>query len=441
LYSAEMQQLEIQIFGSIFLDSTLTKEVLAAVPIDAIRGDVRHRNLYRMMRQLDEKGIEVNLTTITTYFQKNLENIGGLVYLTEMAGSVASTSTLQFHIQQLLEFNARIQAIGLFNEFKQRFEDPLSGNFEEILDEFEQKSLEIRPKIQRQDQTIQNITGWYENLVLKSNDPALALGLMTGWKDIDRMTLGFQRSDLIVVGARTSMGKSAFAIETALRVSQRGYKVAIFSLEMNIEQIYNRMIGNLAHITLQQLRMGNLHNGQLEKIAEHMNTISKIHLDDSRAVTAEYICSEMRRLKRHEGIDLVIIDYLQEIKEPFERSDNTGSALHRVCQKIRAAAQACDCSVIGLSQVKREVEQRANKRPMTSDLSGSAAIEAVADVIIMLYRDEYYNPGTDERGILEVNVAKQRNGPVGVAKLNYDKDYQKITGKGGDSHAEQVVGV
>jgi replicative DNA helicase len=131
----------------------------------------------------------------------------------------------------------------------------------------------------------------------------------------------------------------------------------------------------------------------------------------------------------------VIIDYLQEIKEPSERNDNTGSALHRVCQKIRQAAKDCDCAVIGLSQVKREVEQRANKRPMTSDLSGSAAIEAVADTIILLYRDEYYNPDTSDRGVIEVNVAKQRNGPTGLIKMRYDKDYQRITGKGDEQYA------
>jgi replicative DNA helicase len=225
------------------------------------------------------------------------------------------------------------------------------------------------------------------------------------------------------------MGKSAFANELAANVSRNGYKVAMFSLEMNKGQIYNRFVSSMAKIPLQDLRTGKIPPEKRDDISTVMSQISQITIDDTRGVTADYIASEMRRLKRQEGLDFVVIDYLQEIVEAAEKNDNTGSPLHRVCQKIRIAAKECDCFVLGLSQLKQDIDTRQNKRPMISDLSGSAAIAAVADGIILLYRDEYYDPETKEPGVLEVNLAKQRNGPTGLVKLNFDKTHQTITNR------------
>lgn len=428
--------LETQILGSIFLDPSLFKDVAARLPKEMFRLP-KNQKIYRMMLELDKRGVDISIENIAIKFTKHLESIGGFEYLSSLFGSVPTSRLVFQHVEQLIEFDARMKAVQLFEEFRERFIDPASGEFAEVLDELEQRTLAIRPKTAREDRQVENVIEWYEELVAKANDPTRAYGLMTGWEELDRMTLGFQRSDFIVVGARTSMGKSAFALEIAKRVSARGHIVAFYSLEMIIAQVYSRLIANLANIRLQSLRVGSLHDGQLTRISGYLDEIRRIHLDDTRGITAEYITSEMRRLKRQQGLDLVIIDYLQEIKEPNERNDNAGSGLHRVCQKIRAAAKECDCAVIGLSQVKREVENRQNKRPMTSDLSGSAAIEAVADGIILLYRDEYYNPDSSDNGIIEVNLAKQRNGPTGTIKMQYDKDYQKITSKG-DRFGQQM---
>lgn len=371
------------------------------------------------------------MVSIAALFPNDLERIGGLAYLTQLARSIPSVNAMEYYMQQLIEADARIRWNQTIEEYREKVLDPSAASFEELLDEFEQKALDIRPKKTRKNTAVDDLIGWYEDLVLKTQDPSRAFGLMTDYGELDRMTLGFQRADFFVVGARTSMGKSAFANEVALRVSKSGAKVAMFSLEMIKGQLYNRMISNLTGLSMQVIRVGNLTEGHLEMVARAMDRIRLIHIDDERGVTAEYITSEMRRLKRQEGLDIVIIDYLQEIKEQAERNDNSGSGLHRVCQKLRQAAKDCDCHVLGLSQVKREVEQRANKRPMTSDLSGSAAIEAVADGIILLYRDEYYNPETTDRGIIEVNLAKQRNGPTGIIKLDYNKHTQRITSRGG----------
>jgi len=427
-------QLERNILSCILHDGTLIDEAMTSLRKEMF-GHPYHRVLFRWFCELSADRLEIEATNIFTRYEKHMEKIGGITYLTGLAGdTLANFKLFPEHIQTMVEGYARNRALKLMQEFQPRFEDMSSGSFEVLLDEFERLSLEIRPQKSKQQTGVTSVVNWFERFVLKTQDSTLAFGLRTGWSDLDRMTLGFQRTDFIVVGARTSMGKSAFAIEVALRVSSFGYKVAIFSLEMTIEQIYNRMMANLAMVSMQAMRVGNVQPVQIESISSHLNAVSKIHIDDERGATAEYILSEMRRMKRQEGLDLVIIDYLQDVKEPAEKNDNTGSALHRIAQKIRAGAKECDCVVIGLSQLKQEVDTRNNKRPFTSDLAGSAGLANVADGIILLYRDEYYNPDTPDKGIIEVNVAKQRNGPTGLIRMKYDKSYQRITGKGDDPY-------
>lgn len=430
--------LEQNIVGSILKDPTLMMEAVVSLRADMFVNPY-HRNLFRMYEELYREGIVIDPVNILARYEKQMDTIGGFAYLRQLHSSVIFEHHFPDHVQRLVEAYSRAKALRLMNSFRPRFEDPSSGSFEETLDEFERLTLEVRPRKFHRDTGVKDVVEWYEQLVLKREDRTRAFGIMTGWQEIDRMTLGWQRTDLIVVGARTSMGKSAFALEIAMRASRRGHKVAIFSLEMTKAQNYNRMMANLAKVSMQSIRVGNLTDAQLEEISVQMDAITKIHIDDERNVTAEYITSEMRRLKRQEGLDLVLIDYLQEVVEPNERNDNGGSAMHRVCQKFRKAACDCDCAVVGLSQVKQEVEGRANKRPFVSDLFGGAAISAVADDIVLLYRDEYYNQDTDDRGVLEVNIAKQRNGPTGVVKMKYEKNYQRITGKGDQEHEQLAI--
>ncbi|CAH1215958.1 replicative DNA helicase [Paenibacillus sp. JJ-223] len=419
------ESLETEILGAFFLDPSLVSQVAVTIQ-PSIFTQPSHRNLMKMIQELHRQGKELSVTTITTVFEKHIAKAGGVSYLVQIREAAVTAANIEQNVRQLIEADARRKAMALVEEYKDKFADISAGSFEGILDEFEQKALDIRPKALQEDTRMDDIISWYEDLVLKVKDPNRALGIMTGWDALDRLTLGFQRTNLIVVGARTSIGKSAFANEVELRAAMRGFKVASFSLEMSKEQKYNRAISNLSGVTLQALRSGNLTEGHLEKISKNMDLVRRIHMDDSRGVTADYICSEMRRLKRQEGLDVVVVDYLQEVLEDAMANDNSGSALHRVCQKLRKAAKDCDCALIGLSQVKQEVDLRQNKRPFISDLSGSAAIAAVADDIIMLYRDEYYHPDTPDPGIMEVNLAKQRNGPTGMVKLRFNKETQRI---------------
>lgn len=272
------------------------------------------------------------------------------------------------------------------------------------------------------------VSDWYAWLEVIRADPSKAMGIPSGIFDLDRMTTGFHRHDLSVIGARTSMGKSAFMIECTLRITAKGYKTAIFSLEMTRKQILNRMIANLSSVPLQSVKTGDLNEAELKRIDNHKHLLPRVYIDDERGVSADYITDMMRVLKRKQGLDFVVVDYLQDIKELGEEHDNQGSALSRICRKLRKAALDCDCHVMALSQVKREVENRQDKRPLNSDLSGSTGIETSADVIGLLYRDEYYNQKTEKPGIIEVNFTKQRNGGVGRVELRYDKDIQRMYG-------------
>ncbi|PNQ78895.1 DnaB-like helicase C-terminal domain-containing protein [Paenibacillus sp. F4] len=272
-----------------------------------------------------------------------------------------------------------------------------------------------------------DVDEWSEYMLKLAEDPTLAYGLMTGLRPLDSITTGWHRQDFSVVGAWTSMGKTAFTIENVLRLNNAGYKCAMFSLEMIKRQIYTRMMANKLEVDLEQFRTGRLakHHYQ-ERMIREKEALKSIYVDDTRGISADYIVDVMRRLKRTQGLDFVVVDYLQDVKEHGEQNDNGGSALARVCRKLRASAKEMDCHVMGLSQVTRGVNERQDKRPLVSDLAGSTGIETSADVIALLYRDDYYNAASDKKGILEVNFAKQRNGKLGVVELAYDRTMQTI---------------
>lgn len=272
-----------------------------------------------------------------------------------------------------------------------------------------------------------DVDEWSEYMLRLAEDPTLAYGLMTGLRPLDAVTTGWHRQDFSVVGAWTSMGKTAFTIENVLRLNAAGYKCAMFSLEMIKRQIYTRMMANKLQVDLEQFRTGRLAKQHYEeRMMKERDSLKSIYVDDTRGISADYIVDVMRRIKRTQGLDFVVVDYIQDVKERGEQNDNGGSALARVCRKLRAAAKEMDCHVMGLSQVTRGVNERQDKRPMVSDLAGSTGIETSADVIALLYRDDYYNADSEKKGILEVNFAKQRNGKLGVVELDYNRTQQTI---------------
>lgn len=271
------------------------------------------------------------------------------------------------------------------------------------------------------------VDAYAERMMKIVADPSAAYGLMTGIIPMDIITTGWHRREFSVVGARTSMGKSAFMLENVNRLNDRGYKCAVFSLEMDNIPMYDRLMANKLQVNLKDYRFGRLAPNHYDQMLKRKNELSTIYIEDLRGIDSEYIADTMRRLKRTQGLDFVVVDYLQDVNEKVEGNDNQGSSLARVCRKLRKASKDCDCHVMGLSQVARAAEKQGDKRPTNSDLSGSTGIETSADVIALLYRDDYYNPNSDKKGVLEVNFTKQRNGEVGTVELKYDLRTQRIT--------------
>lgn len=273
---------------------------------------------------------------------------------------------------------------------------------------------------------MQDYEDFLEHLKQAKHNPASCAGLLTGLMDLDVITSGWQKQDLIVCGGRTSMGKSAFALQNVLNLAKNGHKCLYFSLEMSKRQVYSRLASSAYGMNLKLFR-GGLITDEYIDLLEHRDDFWKnILVDDTRAVSADYIAERMWEVKQQYGIDFVVVDYLQDIKETGETTDNQGSALARICRKLRKAAQECDVPVMGMSQVSRDVEKRNDKRPNNADLSGSTGIETSADIILLLYRDEYYNPSSKEPNIVEVLITKHRNGALGLVKLFYDKSTQQI---------------
>ena len=380
-----------------------------------------HASIFREMKKLDEAKL-LNIRNLAERMKSEYNT------LIELQGCVYSTSLIEEKVKQVKQLHLRNRLLftlqnSVLDLKEEQSADDVYRNVMKQLESFTTSDTGALLDTEKE------IRLYFEYMELIRSDPSKAFGLLTGISELDMLTSGFHRHDLSVVGARTSMGKSAFMIELVLRLEQKGYKCAIFSLEMTRKQIFNRMIANICKVPLKHIKHGKIDDVTYRMMKMQKDRLERIYVDDTRGVTAEYITDNMRMLKRKHGLDFVVVDYLQDVKERGEEQDNQGSALARICRKLRKGALDSDCHVMALSQVKREVENRNDKRPMNSDLSGSTGIETSADVIALLYRDEYYNPKTDKPGIIEVNFTKQRNGGVGRVELRYDKDIQRMYGQ------------
>lgn len=275
--------------------------------------------------------------------------------------------------------------------------------------------------------TAGDVEKWFQYIMEIADDPSKAFGMLTGLSSIDNILTGLHRQHFSVLGGYTSMGKTAIVIEMLLRMNASKYKCAMFSLEMSKRDLYNRMMANLMQVNSRDLKMGRLYKEQYQKIPNFKDQLKSLYIDDTRGLTADQICDKIKYLKRKQGLDFVVVDYIQDVGETGETNDNGGSAIARICRKLRKSALDEDCHVMGLSQVSRAIASREDKRPKISDLAGSTGIETSADVIMLAYRDEYYNSDTKFPGLVEMDIVKHRNGEIGRANLRFDKVTQKIS--------------
>jgi replicative DNA helicase len=396
-----------------------------------------HRMVFSAIGTLINGSKPADVITVFEHLQNQgkAEEIGGLAYLNSLAQYVPSASNIRRYAEIVRERSILRKLVAASDEISTNAFNPKGRPVAAILDESEQKIFNIGEEGARTKQGFQSMDTLVVDLLDRvqemADNPNDVTGVPTGFYDLDRMTAGFQAGDLIVLAARPSMGKTALAINIAEHVAlNEGLPVAVFSMEMGAAQLAVRIVGSIGRIDQGHLRTGKLSDEEwprLTEAIEKLRTIS-LHIDESAGLTSSELRANARRLSRQCGkLGLIVVDYLQLMSGSSSDGENRATELGEISRGLKMLARELQCPVIALSQLNRSVEQRPDKRPMMSDLRESGAIEQDADIIMFIYRDEYYTKDAcKEPGVAEVIIAKQRNGPTGVVKLAFLKNITKF---------------
>ena len=363
------------------------------------------------------------------------EEVGGLVYLNALAQFVPSASNIRRYAEIVRERSILRKLISASDEIATKAFNPQGMAIEKVLDEAEQKIFKIGEEGSRMKEGFQPMESLVVQLLDRvqemADNPVDVTGVPTGFADLDRMTSGLQAGDLVVLAARPSMGKTSFAVNIAEHVAlNEGLPVAIFSMEMGAAQLAVRIVGSIGRVNQGNLRTGKLTDEEwprLTEAIERLRTVS-LHIDETPGLTPTELRANARRLARQCGkLGLIVVDYLQLMSgSGSSGSDNRATELGEISRGLKMLAKELQCPVIALSQLNRSVEQRTDKRPMMSDLRESGAIEQDADIIMFIYRDDYYNKDSNEPNVAEVIIGKQRNGPTGTVKLYFQKSQTRF---------------
>jgi len=363
------------------------------------------------------------------------QDAGGLAYLNALAQSVPSAANMRRYAEIVRERAVLRKLIAASDEIATNAFNPQGRQVSQILDEAEGKIFKIGEETSRGKQGFFSMDQLAVELIdrvteLAENGAEDVTGVRTGFYDLDRNTAGLQPGDLIVLAARPSMGKTAFALNIAENVAVgEGLPCVVFSMEMGASQLALRMVGSQGRIDQQHLRTGRLDNDEWGRLTEAVERLSKasVFIDETPALTGPELRARARRQARICGqLGLIVIDYLQLMSGSGGDGENRATEIGEISRGLKALAKELHCPVIALSQLNRSVETRTDKRPMMSDLRESGAIEQDADVIMFIYRDEYYNKESKEPGVAEIIIAKQRNGPVGTVKLSFLRQWTKF---------------
>jgi replicative DNA helicase len=362
--------------------------------------------------------------------QGKSDDVGGLVYLNALAQYVPSTGNIRRYAEIVRERSILRQLVSTSDDIATSAFNPKGRSVASILDEAEQKIFNIGEEGSRMKRGFQEMGTLVVNLMDRvqemADNPNDITGVPTGFYDLDRMTSGLQGGDLVVLAARPSMGKTAFAINIAEHVAMNeGLPVAVFSMEMGAAQLAVRIVGSIGRIDQGHLRTGKLTDEEWPRLTEAIEKLRDIslHIDETAGLTAAELRASARRLARSCGkLGLIVVDYLQLMSGSASDNENRATELGEISRGLKMLAKELGCPVIALSQLNRSVETRPDKRPMMSDLRESGAIEQDADIIMFIYRDDYYTKeASKEPGVAEIIIAKQRNGPTGMVKLAFLK--------------------
>ncbi len=393
-----------------------------------------HREIFGAIGHLIGAGKPADVITVNEHLERSgkAEACGGIAYLNSLAQSVPSAANLRRYAEIVRERSVLRKLISASDDIATQAFNPQGRPVSLILDEAESLIFKIGEEGQRNAQGFVGIDRLMAALIdrvneLAENGAEEVTGVRAGFYDLDKMTAGLQKGDLVVLAARPSMGKTAFALNIAEHVAAiEELPVIVFSMEMGASQLALRLVGSLGRIDQQRLRTGALHDDEWGRLTEAVEklTKAKLFIDESPALNPAELRARARRMARQFGgtLGLIVVDYLQ-LMTGTSKSDgeNRATELSEISRSLKALAKELQCPVLALSQLNRSVETRNDKRPMMSDLRESGAIEQDADVIMFIYRDDYYNKESKEPGVAEIILAKQRNGPVGTVRLTFLK--------------------
>jgi replicative DNA helicase len=401
-----------------------------------------HRLIFRAIGQLSEQSKPCDAVTLGEWFDSQglSEQVGGTSYVIELASTTPSAANIGAYADIVREKSILRQLIEVGTKITNDAFQPEGRASRDVLESAEQQVFRIAEAGSRGRQGFvpmrRAVTDAFEQLRERFENKGAITGLPTGFIDFDEMTAGLQPSDLIILAARPSMGKTALAVNIAEYAALRTKKaVAIFSMEMSAAQLAFRLISSLGRVHQQRLRTGQLEDEDWSRVSSAISLLAeaKIFIDDTPALSPTELRSRARRLAREHDLGLVVVDYLQLMQVPGNKENRTAE-ISEISRGLKSLAKELNVPVIALSQLNRSLEQRADKRPMMSDLRESGAIEQDADVIVFIYRDDYYNKDSADKGLAEIIIGKQRNGPTGSCKLAFHGHFTRFDNYTGDTY-------
>ncbi|MGV8123558.1 MAG: replicative DNA helicase [Candidatus Xenobiia bacterium LiM19] len=414
--------------GACLIEKDALSRVIEILPDPSDFYRTSHQIIYQAILKLYERGEPVDLITLTNELrnQNRLDEAGGAAYLTFLIDSVPTAANAEYYseiikekaiLRNLIQAGTNIATMGYHED----------ETAEMIVDKAEQEIFGIAQKRLIYDFVpIRKVmTTTFEKIEELYARKAHVTGMPSGYKELDGYTAGFQRANLIIVAARPGMGKTAICMNIAQYLATREkVPVAIFSLEMSKEELAQRLLCSEARIDAMRLRTGYLEEGDWPRMTRAMNILCEapIFIDDTAGLSVMEMRSKARRLKSKTGIEMIIIDYIQLIKGS-SRTENRNQEISEISRQLKNLSKELSIPIIAISQLSREVEKRQDKRPMLSDLRESGAIEQEADMVVFIYRDDYYNPHSEKKNKAEVIIAKQRNGPLATVDLIFLKQY------------------
>lgn len=423
---------EKSVLGAALLSKDALADVIEIVKADDFY-DKAHKEIFEVIVDLFRNSVSVDIVTVCEELKKNkaLELVGGRSYIAALSSEVPSTANAAEYAKIVAEKSSMRRLIKTAEDIREKGYDE-SMDAGEILDYAERGIFEIAQSRQGSDYApIKEVL--LENVAMIDNAikaQGQVTGLTTGFKELDKLTSGLQKSDLIIIAARPAMGKTAFVLNVAENAAiKAGASVLIFSLEMSKAQLGQRLLSMESRVEMQKLKTGNLERNDWDRINMALDSLSKtnINIDDTSGISILEMKNKCRRLKAEKGLDLVIIDYLQ-LMQSDGRTESRQQEISALSRQLKLLAREMNCPVVVLSQLSRAPEARTDHRPVLSDLRESGSIEQDADIVMFLYRDDYYNKENSEKpGVCEVNIAKHRSGPTEVIDLTWVARYTKFS--------------